>query len=144
MTIAVLIMFVPAVAASKLARDMILTPKYKATATNKTAKIITDSDAKENQPKLQKPLRHLVVVPSPADGFLDDLDGYVEPDPYKNHPAVFVSSKVPTIRKPPYMNIFIHKHHITSHMKKGSLMSKFNTVPDQDLDEIEKALDINI
>ena len=49
------------------------TPKYK------TAKIITDSDAKvnqQNQPKSQKPLRQLVVVP-------DNLDGYVEPDPYK-------------------------------------------------------------
>ena len=77
-------------------------------------------------------------------GYLDDLDGYVEPDLYKNHPAVFVPCKVPNRRTPPYMNIFIHEHHITPHMKKVNLMSKFNTLPDQDLDEIEKYLDINI
>ena len=40
------------------------------------------------------------------------------------------------------MNIFIHEHHITPHKKKVNLMSKFNTLPDQDLDEIEKSLDI--
>ena len=36
-------MFVPAVAASELARDTILAPNVGTTATNKTAKIITDS-----------------------------------------------------------------------------------------------------
>ena len=29
-------------------------------------------------------------------------------------------------------------------MKKVNLISKFNTLPDQDLDEIEKSLDISI
>ena len=65
-------MFVPAVVASELARDMILAPNVGTTATNKTAKIITDSGIKvnqQNQKKSQKPLRQLVVVPSPADGF---------------------------------------------------------------------------
>ena len=85
-----------------------------------------------------------MVVPSPTDGFPDDLDGYVEPDLYKNHPAAFVPSKVPTRRIPPYMNIFIHEHHITPYIKKVNLMFKLNTLPDQDLDEIEKSLDINI
>ena len=42
------------------------------------------------------------------------------------------------------MNIFIHEYHITPHMKKVNLMSIFNTLPNQDLDEIEKYLDINI
>ena len=42
------------------------------------------------------------------------------------------------------MNIFIHEHHITPHMNKVNLMSKFNTLPDQDLDEIKKTLDITI
>ena len=42
------------------------------------------------------------------------------------------------------MNIFIHEHHITPHMKKANLMAKFNTLPDQDLDKIGKSLDINI
>ena len=104
------------------------------TATNKTAKIITDTGirviAKVNQPKSQKSLRQLVVVPHPGDGFPDDLDGYLEPDPYKNHLAAFVPSKVLTRRTPPNMNILIHKHHLTSHMKMVNLMSKFNTVPD--------------
>ena len=85
-----------------------------------------------------------MIVPSPADGFPDDLDGYVEPDLYKNHPVAFVPSKVPTSGIPPYMNIFIHEHHITPHMKKVNLISKFHYLPDQDLDEIEKSLDINI
>ena len=84
-----------------------------------------------------------MVVPNAADGFPDDLDGYVEPYPYKNHPAAFVPSKVPA-RIPPYMNILIHEHHITPHMDKVNLMSKFNTVPDQELVEIEKFLDIDI
>ena len=114
------------------------------TATNKTAKIITDSNAKENQQKSQKSLRQLVVVPSPADRFPDDLDGYVEPDLYKNHPASFVPSKVLSRRIPPYMNIFIHEHHITPYMQKVNLMSKFNILPDKDLEEIEKYLDISI
>ena len=77
-----------------------------ATVTNKTAKIITDSCAKvnqQNQQKSQKPLRQLVVVPSPADGLSDDLDG-MGLAPYQNHPAAFVSSKVTTRRIPPYTN----------------------------------------
>ena len=122
-----------------------------ATATNITAKIIIDSDIRinakvnqENQQKSPKSLRQLLVVPSTADGFPDDLDGYVEPDPYKNHPVAFVPSKLPARRIPPYMIIFIHEHHITPHMKKVNLMSKFNTLPNQDLDETEIYLDINI
>ena len=85
-----------------------------------------------------------MVVPNAADGFLDDLDGYVEPDPYKNHPAAFVPSKVPARRIPRYMNILIHEHHITPHMHKVNLISKFNIVPDQELVEIKKFLDIDI
>ena len=108
-----------------------------ATATNITAKIKSDTDAKVNQqnrPKSQQSLRQLVVAPSAADGFPDDLDGYVKPDSYKNHPAAFVPSKVPTRRVPPFMNILTQEHHITPHMKKVNLMSKFNTVGDQDLE----------
>ena len=143
--IAVLIKFVLAVAASELARDAIGN-LYGATATSITAKNVIDFNAKvnqQNQQKSQKSLRQLVVVPSTADGFPDDLDGYVEPDPYKNDPVAFVSSKVPA-RRIPYLNIFIHEHHITPHMQKVSLMSKFNTLLCQDLDEIEKYLDIDI
>ena len=81
-----------------------------------------------------------MVVPNTA----DDLDGYVEPDLYRNHPAAFVRSKVPNRRAPPYMNILIHEHHITPHMQKMNLMNKLNTLPDQDLNEIEKFLDIDI
>ena len=65
-------------------------------------------------------------------------------DPYQNHPAAFVPSKVPARRIPPYLNIFIHKHHITPHMQMVNLMSKFNTLLSQALDEIEKDLDIDI
>ena len=79
-----------------------------------------------------------MVVCSPADGFPDALDGYVEPDLYKNHPAAFVPSKVPNRRIPPYMNIFIHEHHITPHLQKVNLMSRFSTLPEHDVDEIEK------
>ena len=86
----------------------------------------------------------MVVVLSTADGFPGDIDGYVEPDPYKNHPAAFVPSKVPARRIPPYLNIFIPEHHITPHMQKVNLMSKFNTLLCQDLDESEKYLDIDI
>ena len=50
-TIAVLIMFVHAVAAGELARDMILAPNVGTTA-NKTAKII-DSGAKINEQNQQ-------------------------------------------------------------------------------------------
>ena len=85
-----------------------------------------------------------MVVPSTADGFPDDLDGYVKPNPYKNHPAAFVPNKVPASRIPPYINIFIHEHHIIPHMQKVNLMSKFNTLLSQDLNEIEKYLDIDI
>ena len=85
-----------------------------------------------------------MVVCNAADGFPDDLDDYIEPDPYKNHPAASVPSKVPARRITPYLNIFIHEDHITPHMHKVDLMSKFNTVPDQELVEIEKFLDIDI
>ena len=91
------------------------------TATNITAKTIIDFNAKVNQQKQQKSqksLRQLVVVPSTADAFPDDLDGYDEPDPYKNHPAAFVPSKVQARRIPPYLNIFIHEHHITPTCKR--------------------------
>ena len=81
-----------------------------------------------------------MVVPNVA----DYLDGCVEPDLYRNHPAAFVPSKVPNRRTPPYMNILIHEHHITPHMRKVNLMAKFNILPDQDLNEIEKFLDIDI
>ena len=107
---------------------------------NIVAKIIIDTSAKQNQPKFQKSLKQLVVVPNAA----DDLDGYVEPDLYRNHPAAFVLSKVPNRRTPPYMNILIHKHHITLHMQKVNLIAKFNTLPYKDLNEIEKFLDIDI
>ena len=62
-------MFVLAVAASDLARDMILAPNVGATATNITAKIIIDNPSKENQQKSQKLIRQLVVVPNATDGF---------------------------------------------------------------------------
>ena len=97
------------------------------TVTNITAKTIIDFNTKvnqQNQQKYQKPLRQLVVVPSTADGFQDDPDGYVEPDPYKNHRAAFVHSKVTARRIPPYLNIFIHEHHITPYMQKVNLMTK--------------------
>ena len=74
----------------------------------------------------------------------DDLDGCVEPDLYRNHPAPFVPSKVSNRRTPLYMNILTHEHHITPHIRKVNLMAKFNTLPDQDLNEIEKFLDIDI
>ena len=81
-----------------------------------------------------------MVVPSPADGFPDDLEGYVEQDPYQNHWAAVVSSKVPNRRIFPY--ICIQEYHITPHMIKVNLMAKFNTLPDQDLNDIEKSLNI--
>ena len=43
--------------------------------------------------KFSKTLRQLEVVSSTGDGFPDDLEGYVEPDPYQNQPAAFVPSK---------------------------------------------------
>ena len=85
-----------------------------------------------------------MVVPNATDGFPDDLDGYVEPDPYKNYPAAFVPSKVPARRILPYINIFIHEHHITPHVQMVNLMSKFNTLLGLELNEIEKFLDIDI
>ena len=107
-------MFVLAVATSNLARDMILEPNV-GPLQQHNSKIITDNPSIENnqiQQKSQKSIRQLVVVPNAADGFSDDLVGYVKPDPYKNHPASFVSSKVPARRIPPYMNILIHEHHL--------------------------------
>ena len=85
-----------------------------------------------------------MVVSSTADGFPDDLDGYVEPDHYKNHPSAFVPSKVPVRRIPPFMNILIHEHHITPHMRKVNMMSKLNTLLVKELNEIEKHLDLDI
>ena len=85
-----------------------------ATVTNITAKFINDTNARQN---LQKTLKQLVVVSNAADG----LDGCVEPDLYRNHPAAFVPSKVPNRRTPPYINILIHEHHITPHVKKVNL-----------------------
>ena len=85
-----------------------------------------------------------MVVSSTADGFPDDLDGYVESDHYKNLPAKFVPSKLPARRIPPFMNILIHKHHITPHMRKVNIMSKLNTLFWKELNEIEKYLDIDI
>ena len=38
-----------------------------------------------------------MVVTNPADEFPADLQNYVEPDPYKHHPAAFVYNKVPTV-----------------------------------------------
>ena len=87
-------MFVLAVAASELTRDMILAPNV-GPLQQTTENNIIDFNVKVNQQKSQKLLRQLLVVPSTADGFLDDLDGYVEPDPYKNHPTAFVPSKLP-------------------------------------------------
>ena len=85
-----------------------------------------------------------MVVSSTVDGFPDDLDSYVEPDHYKNHPAAFVSIKLPARRIPRYMNILIQEHHITPHMRKVNMMSKLNTLLGQELNEIEKYLDIDI
>ena len=42
------------------------------------------------------------------------------------------------------MNIRIQEHHITPYMQKVHLMARFNTIPEQDLDDIEKALDLDI
>ena len=97
-------MFVLAVVASKLARDMILAPNV-GPLQQTTAEIIVDTGIKINQQKSQKSLRQLEVVPNPPDGFPDDLDGYFESDLYKNHPAAFVSSRVPNRRTPAYINI---------------------------------------
>ena len=82
-----------------------------------------------------------MVVTNLADDLQNDLDGKV-PDPYKHHPAAFVPSKVPRWRTPPHMNILTQEHHITPHMIKVNLMSKFNTLIDQDLSDIEKFPDI--
>ena len=62
----------------------------------------------------------------------------------KNHGHNATPSKDPNRRIPPCMNILIHEHDSTPHMKKVNLMAKFNTLPDQDLNEIEKSLDIDI
>ena len=91
-----------------------------------------------------KSLKQLVVVSSTEDRYPDDLDGYVESDHYKNYPAAFVPSKVPARRIPSYMNILIHEHHITPHIRKMNMMSKLNTLLGQELNEIEKCLDIDI
>ena len=64
----------------------------------------------------------------------DDLDGCVEPDLYRNHPAAFVPSKVPARSIPPHINIFIHEHHITPHMRKVNMMSKLNTLLGQEFE----------
>ena len=81
-------MFVLAVAASNLARDMILAPNVGPLQKNITAKFNSDTSASQNQPKPPKSLKQLVVVSNAA----DDLDGCVEPDLYRNHPAAFVPS----------------------------------------------------
>ena len=84
-----------------------------------------------------------MVVPTiAADGFPEDLETYVEPDPYRGQPAALVPSKVPKRRTPPFMNILVEEHHITPHMQKVHVMSRFNTLPDSDLNDIEAALDI--
>ena len=123
-----------------------------ATARNIVAQTTRNFDAKnsqQNQQNSQKSLRQLEVVSSPTNQevnpsveFPDNLVSYVEPDPYQNQPAAFVPSKVPRWRTPPYMNILIQEHHITPHMIKVNLMAKFNTIPDKDLNDIEKFLDI--
>ena len=74
------------------------------------------------------------VVSSSAEVCQNDPDGY--------QPAAFVPSKVTRWRKPPYLNILIPEHHITSHMIKVNAMAKLNTVPDSALNEIEEYLDI--
>ena len=89
------------------------------------SKINSDTNASQNQPKSLKSLKQLVVVSNTTDGFPDDLDGYVEPNHYKNHPAAFVSSKVPARRK-------------------VKMMSKLNTLLGKELNEIEKYLDTDI
>ena len=106
-----------------------------ATATNIVAQTTRNFDAKIHQQNSQKSLRQWEVVSSIA-------EGYVEPDPYQNQPAAFVPSQVPNRRTPPFMNICIQEHHITPHMIKVNLMAKFNTLPDQDLNGIEKFLGI--
>ena len=119
--------------------------KCGATGSNTTGEIINDNNGnstQQNQQKFKKFKRQLEVVSNAADRFPEDLDDYVEPNPYKNQPAAFVPSKVPARRFPPYMKISIREHHITPHMRKVNLMSKFHTLPE--LKEIEKYLDIEI
>ena len=144
-------MFVLAVAAGELARDMILVPNVGPLpqTTAQTTRNFETKSNQQNRQESQKTLRQLEVVSSPANQqvnssieFPDDLEGYVEPDPYQNQPAAFVPSKVPRWRTPPYMNILIQEHHITPHMIKVILMAKFNTVAGKDLNDIEKFLDI--
>ena len=118
-----------------------------ATATNIAAETIRSFDAKsnqqnqQNQQNFQKSPRQLVVTTNQADEFPDDLDGKGQV-PNRNLPAACVPSKIPKWRTPPFMNICIQEHHITPHMLKVNLMSKFNTLPVQDLNAIEKFLDI--
>ena len=112
-----------------------------ATATNTAAQLfeiptenIDATNIQQNQQNSQKPLRQLEVVSSSAEVCQNDPDGY--------QPAAFVPSKVPRWRKPPYLNILIPEHHITSQMIKVNVMAKLNTVPDSALNEIEEYIDI--
>ena len=89
---------------------------------------------RQNQQNSQKLLRQLEVVSSPATEGENHLDGY--------QPAAFVPSKVPRWRTPPFLNIWIPEHHITSHMIKVNVMAKLNTVTDTALNDIEEFLDI--
>ena len=109
----------------------------RAAATNTATKTVENIDAtniQQNQQNSQKPLRQLEVVPSSAKVCQNDPDGY--------QAAVFVPSKVPRWRKPPYPNILIPEHHITPHMIKVNVMAILNTVTDSALSEIEEYLDI--
>ena len=111
-----------------------------ATATNTATKTVENIDAKNiqqsqhNQQNSQKPTRQLEMVHNPAEVCQNDSDGY--------QASVFVPSKVPRWRSPPYLNIVIPEHHITPHMIKVNVMAKLNTVPDAALREIEEYLDI--
>ena len=113
-------------------------------ATNIAAQTTRDLSIKvsanSNQQNFQKTLRQLEVVSSPAIKQVNPSDD--ELDLYQNQPAAFVPSKVPRWRTLPYMNICIPEHQITPHMIKVNLMAKFNTLPDKNLNDIEKFLDI--
>ena len=123
-----------------------------ATTTNtatETVDAINFQKKQQNQPNIQTDLknqlkqlnsqklkRQLEVVSSPAEVCQSDLYGY---------PAAFVPSKVPSWRRPPYLNIpmlWDDVQQISPHMTKVNVMAKFNTVPDSALSEIEEYLDI--
>ena len=96
----------------------------------------------QQQQNLNTQSKQLEVVPLGADGYPVELESYVEPDPFRGQPAALVPSKVPQRQTPPFINILVEEHHITPYMQKVHVMSRFNTLPESDLNDIEAALDI--